>query len=118
MNRERSQDGQATVEFALVLPAVVIIVLLIFQVLVLGRDYLVLVDVTREAARGAAVDRSGNDANEAVDRGLPGAHLELQRHGETITATVHYTAKTSLPIVGALLPDIAIQRSLTMWIEW
>ena len=100
------------------LPAVVIVVLLIFQVLVLGRDYLRVVDTTREAARAAAVDSTATRAARAVTRDLPGATLSLDRNGETITASVHYVAKTTLPIVGMLLPDVEMRRSLTMWIEW
>ncbi len=115
---DRSQDGQATVEFALVLPAVVIVVLLIFQVLVIGRDYIRVVDTTREAARAAVVDSTGADAMEAVRRELPGAGLTLQRNGPTMTATVRHVAKTSLPIIGLLVPDVPMQRSLTMRIEW
>ena len=113
----RPQGGQATVEFALVLPAVVIVVLLIFQVLVLGRDYLRVVDTTREAARAAAVDSTATRAVGAVTRDLPGATLSLDRNGETVTASVRYVAKTTLPIVGVLLPDVEMRRSLTMWIE-
>jgi Flp pilus assembly protein TadG len=116
--RRRSQRGQATVEFALVLPAVVIVMLLLFQVLAVGRDYLLVVHTTREAARAAAADPNGDDAVAVVQHSLPGARLALHRSGETITAEVRYAAKTDMPIVGRMLPDVDLRSALAMWIEW
>ncbi len=120
MKHRRSQRGQATVEFAIVLPAVVIVLLMVFQALVLGHDYLVVANAAREAARAATVDPTGLDAQTVVHRSLAGATVTLVREGgvgSMVRATVRYRAATSLPIVGAMVPDVWITNTVTMRVE-
>ncbi len=59
MNRRRIKDeqGQTMVEFALVLPLLLVIVFAIFQFGVLYNNYVTLTDATRVGARKAAVSR-------------------------------------------------------------
>jgi pilus assembly protein CpaE len=117
----RGERGQATVEFALVLPAVAIVVLLVFQAMVLGNQFLLVANAAREGARAAIVDPSGADARAAVARTLPGATLTIDRAGggagASLRATVRFHARTSLPFVGALLPDPWLSSTVTMRAE-
>ncbi len=118
--RHRSQRGQATVEFALVLPAVAIVVLLVFQAMVLGNQFLLVANAAREAARAAIVDPTGAGARAAVARTLPGASVVIDRTGGAgapLRATVRYHAHTSLPFIGPLLPDPWFTSTVTMRAE-
>jgi Flp pilus assembly protein TadG len=54
----RREDGQAVVEFALVLPLLLLILLGIVQFGSVFRDYIALTDATRVGARQASVSRS------------------------------------------------------------
>jgi len=116
----RRDRGQATVELALALPLVCLLLFGIVQVAVLGRDQLAVQLAAREAARAAAV------AADAADAGNAAAHravalrpltVEISESGGTVTATVRYTEHTDVPLIGALLPDIVITATVTMAIE-
>jgi hypothetical protein len=118
--RRRDGTGQATVELALLLPFVVMLILLVVQVLVDGRDYVLVVHAAREAARAQSVDPSGADATRAVARTLPGAQLELTRRahvGDPVQARVRFTVHTDVPLIGALLPDVSLSAAVTMRAE-
>lgn len=120
MQGRREERGQATVEFAIMLPGVVIVLLLIFQAMVIGHDYLLVVNASREAARAAAVDLSDQDALKAVRRTLPDAQLTITRTGGVGTplrAKVRWHAPTSLPFIGPLLPDPWLEATVTMRAE-
>jgi Flp pilus assembly protein TadG len=56
--RSRDEGGQALVEFALVLPLMLLILLGIVQFGTVFRDYIALTDATRVGARQASVARS------------------------------------------------------------
>ena len=114
------ERGQSTVEFALLLPAIAIVLLLVFQAIVLGNQFLLVANAAREAARAAIVDPSGNDARATVARTLPGATVVIDRTGGAGTpvhATVRFHAHTDLPFVGPLLPDPWFSSTVTMRAE-
>lgn len=56
--RARREDGQAYVEFALVLPLLLLIVMGIIQFGTVFKDYIALTDAVRVGARQAAISRS------------------------------------------------------------
>ena len=102
------------------LPAIVIVMLLLFQAMVIGHDYLLVVNAAREAARAATVDTSDQDAIAAVHASLPDAQVTIVRErgiGRPLHAHVKWHAPTSLPIVGALLPDPWLEFTVTMRTE-
>jgi hypothetical protein len=110
----RPDDGQAAVELALVLPAVVVLVLAIAQFALIARDELLVVHAAREAARAASVGSSGPDAALRV---LPGANVTISggtRVGDLVVATVSYRSVTGLPLVGPLIPDPWLRFRVTM----
>ena len=65
-------SGQATVEFALLLPLIVFAAMALLQVGLLVRDYLGVQHAAREAARVASVDPDPGGAARAARRTLPG----------------------------------------------
>ena len=68
--RAGADRGQSTVEFALVLPLVVMVLLLVVQVGLVVRDQVLVVHAAREAARAAAVGDSTTRC--AAPRPAPG----------------------------------------------
>jgi Flp pilus assembly protein TadG len=124
--RARSHDdrGQATVELALVLPLLVVLLLAILQIGLLGRDLVLVTHASREAARAAAVDP---DPGAAVAAARAAGGLAEERltvmvtgggdAGSRVQATVTYRARTEVPLIGALVGDRTIRSSTTMRVE-
>ena len=116
----RRERGQATVEFAFVLPLVVLAALAVIQVGLVVRDQLGVVHAAREAARVASVDPDRGAAVRAAHRTLPGAAVHVGdrgRVGDDISVTVEYHSVTSLPLVGVLFPDPDLRATATMRVE-
>jgi hypothetical protein len=112
--------GQATVEFALVLPLVVFAALTVIQVGLLVRDDLAVMHAAREAVRAASVEPDPARAVAAARRTLPGATVDVSARpevGEPITVDVSYRAVTDVPLVGALLPDPVLHARAVMRVE-
>jgi Flp pilus assembly protein TadG len=116
-SRER---GQATVEFALVLPILVLALMAVLQVALVVRDHVAVVNAAREAARQASVDSDPSAAQWAARRSLPHSHAEVGPRpsiGEPITVRVTYRSHTDLPLVGALFPDPLLESEIEMRVE-
>ena len=116
-SRER---GQATVEFALVLPVLVLALMAVLQVALVVRDHVAVVHAAREAARQASVDADPSAARQAARRSLPHADVEVgarPKIGEPITVRVTYRSHTDLPLVGALFPDPLLESEVVMRVE-
>ncbi len=115
----RGQSGQATVELALVLPAVVTVLLLVVQVGLLVRDRVLTVHAARSAARAVAVEPSASAARRAVAGS--GVDVRIALGGELRPgglATVTVTGRpTSLPIVGVVLAGVELRERLVVRVE-
>ncbi len=122
--RGRGCGGQAAVELALVLPLVAALLLAVVQVALVVRDQVLVVHAAREAARAAAVDPSPEAARRAAVAGAPlePARLQLQlgsgrSPGEPVDVTVSYRSPTFVPVIGPLLPDVAVRGRASMRVE-
>jgi Flp pilus assembly protein TadG len=116
-NGARSASGQATVEFALVLPVVLMLILALFQMALIARDQVLAAHSARVAAREASVGASGDRVQAAAESVLDDVEVDVKKGakvGDDVTVTVHYTSHTSLPIVGALFPDVEMEGKATM----
>jgi uncharacterized protein (UPF0333 family) len=112
--------GQATVEFAFLLPLVVLAALAVIQVALVVRDQMGVVHAAREAVRAVSVDADPDAAVRAAHRTLPRAEVRVSdrpRIGGEITVNVQYHSVTSLPLVGVLFPDPDLSASATMRVE-
>ena len=69
--------GQATVELALVLPVVVLLLMAVFQVAVVARDQVLTVQAARAAVREAAVDAGAAGCEAAARDVLDGAVVDV-----------------------------------------
>lgn len=114
--------GQATVELALLLPVVVLLVLLVVQAAVVARDQVQLTRATSAAARAAMVDPTESAARAAlsdVGRGLRLRGLELRGDrtpGGLLTVSV-VAAPTPVPLVGAALGWVRLKEKLVVRVE-
>jgi hypothetical protein len=108
------------VEFAFVLPLLVLGMLAIVQTGLVVRDQLGVVHAAREGVRAASVDPEPGRAVRAVHRVMPGADVHVGERPEVggeITVDVSYTSVTDLPLVGVLFPDPNLHASATMRVE-
>jgi Flp pilus assembly protein TadG len=120
VSRPPRERGQATVEFALVLPVIVLALLAVLQVALVVRDRVALVHAAREAARAASVDPDPSRPVRAAQRTLPGSFVKIGPRpdvGEPITVTVTYRSSTDLPLVGVLFPDPLFESRVVMRVE-
>jgi Flp pilus assembly protein TadG len=119
-NRRRiaSEQGQTAVEFALVAPFIVVLLLAVIQFAVAFHNYVTITDAARAGARRAIVARFGggnfDDAKQAVldaagnlDQGQlkqPGAidvsDPDGMIAGSLVTVTVKYPYTISIPLLG------------------
>lgn len=116
-----SDEGQAAVELALVLPLVAILLLALVQVALVVRDQVLVVHAAREAARAAAVDPTPRAARQAALAGAPLAgdrlSIELNGHpgrGRQVEVEISYRSPTDASIVGALFPDVVLRGRASM----
>ncbi len=120
----RRDHGQATVELALCLPVVCLLLLAVVQVGLVVRDQVLLIHAARESARTAAVDASPAAAQAAAVRAGP---LDARRlsvsvsggrsDGDDVRVVARYRSATDVPLVGALLGDVTLQAEVTMRAE-
>jgi len=111
------------VEFALLLPIVLLVLLAVVQVGVLARDRLLLEQAARAGARVAAVDPSAATVEDAVRAAAPALDasrlaITIERdgsRGSSVTVRVGYTAPTAGLLAGWLVPasvDLAAQATM------
>ena len=119
-----SDRGQATVEVALVLPVIAVLLLAVVQVGLVVRDQVLVTHAAREAARAAAVDPDPEAPGQAAaaaarlaphrlqvvvgERGAPGSRVRVE---------VAYVSPTRLPLVGPLVPDVRLTAEATIRVE-
>lgn len=125
MKRERRPDvsGSAAVEFALVLPLLLVVGLALLQVGLLAKDQLVLQEAARAGARQAAVSHDEERVRQAAIEA--GATLDRSRMAVAIdrapaadgpvTVTVTYDAPIAIPVVRWLFPtQVRLSARATM----
>lgn len=120
----RDERGQSTVELALCLPIVVIVLAVVVQVGLVASDHVKVWHAAREAARVAAVDPD----EAAISRAAAGAGLEpleitvepeelYRRQGEPVTVAVSYAPSTRVPAIGSLFEGLRLVAEASMRIE-
>lgn len=117
----RSEQAQSTVEFALVLPMIVFLLLGLLQAGLMLRDQLLVAGAAREAAREAAVSADGRRIEAAAHRAAPGLNLQLKvtrgrNRGDPARVEVSATP-SRLPLVGAAVARHRLSATATMRVE-
>ena len=115
------ERGQATVELALALPLLALLLLLVADVGLVVRDQVLVVQAAREAARQAAVDDDPQAARRAA---LATGPLDPTRLGVTATAAggrvtvvVSYRSAPNVPIIRGIAPVLRLEARCTMRLE-
>ena len=117
------ERGQASVELALCLPVVAVLLLVVVQAGLVVADQVAVVQAAREGARRAAVDPDPAAARHAALGGrlVPGqTTVSVERLGgrpPLARVTVRHRAATEVPLVGGLLPDVELASAATMAVE-
>ncbi len=111
----RGERASAAVEFALVLPLVLVMGLALVQVGLLVKDQLVLLGAARAGAREAAVDMDDAAARQVAEATASAGGLDpsalgvaVVREGGTgtpVEVTVSYHAPLAVPLVEWLFPS-------------
>lgn len=119
--RSQAESGQSSVELALCLPILFLLLMGLLQVVVIGRDFVQLTHAAREAAREAAVsDNRSAPRKAAVARSdLDPSRLNVavtgQRQGSRrVRAKLTYEVPTKVPVVGILVPDVTLEAEAAM----
>ncbi len=122
--RGRRQGGQATVELALLLPLVALLLIAMVQVAVVARDQVLVAHAAREAVRAAAVDDDVDAARRAAERAGPLAtdRLEVEVSGRDgvgsrVRVVVRYRVPLRLPLIGGSVSDVELSSQATMRVE-
>ncbi len=121
--RRASSDEQSTIELALCLPALVVVIGFMLEVGFVATDQVRVWHAAREAARVAAV--TGDSAailDAARGPGLDSASVVVtpggagRSQGGAVTAAVTMKHPASIPVIGKLL-GVVLEGSATMRIE-
>jgi len=122
--RRQREGGQATVEVALLLPLLALLLLAVVQVGLVVRDQVLVTHAAREAARAAAVDPQAAVARDGAEdaAGLDPDRLTAELSGSTdpggrLTVTIRYRSPTAVPLIGPLLGDRTLVAEATMRVE-
>ncbi len=118
-----SERGAAAVEFALVLPAVLLVLVAVVEVAVLARTQLELVQAAREGAREAATVPDPSRTVAAVQASLgpelgKRARVNVRRPamvGERAEVSVRLPYRVAAPLMGGL--SLHLQARATMRVE-
>ena len=117
------EDGSAVVEFALVLPLILLVALAMVQLAIVGRDRLILEHAARAGAREAAVDPDDAAVRSVVATALSpldvaDVSISVERggaFGAPVVVRVAYDAPVALPVAGWLLPSsVHLSADLSM----
>jgi len=107
--------GQATVEVALALPLVAVVLLVVLQIALVERDAVALTAAARAAARRVMVDPGVAGARDAAVREtrLDARRLSVTVSGDTAvggyaTVVVRYRSPTDVPLVGSFVGDVEL----------
>ena len=117
----RSERGQSSVELALVMPLVALLLLALLQVGVMVKDQLLVLGAAREGVREAIVNRDRGQIEAAARAAAPGLDLTLQVQRGTERgdpARVEVSAKPMrLPLVGSMVSRVTLRAGATMRLE-
>jgi len=126
--RIENERGQTMVEFAIVVPLLLVIVFGIFQFGVLYNDYVALTDATRVGARKAAVSRHEANPEAEAEAALRDAAVGLTQddlevvvdataweHGEDVTVSASYPYEVNL--LGLVVASGELESETTERVE-
>lgn len=129
MKRLRNQKGQALVEFAVVLPVLLLLVMGIAQFGMLLSSYLTLENAAREAARAGIIGSTDTEIEEVITTSSPNLEKEKltiditpsegsRTSGESLTVNLTYKYDLTVPVISSLFGNVVeLNAETSMRIE-
>jgi Flp pilus assembly protein TadG len=123
--RSKGQRGQSSLEFALVLPLLLLVILVLAQLGILLFSHLILVQAARDGVRegvvtndnGAIIEKVRNSAalldQSRVKITISPASSQSRGIGDSLTVSVQYQVSTVFPGLDRILPSFFTIRSST-----
>ncbi len=122
--RPEGEWGQSTVELALCLPVVALVLTAVIEIVLLGGDQVRLWHAAREAARVAAVDGDEAHIEDAATRSGPddisiavAPRGAGRRQGEPVRVSLRHNPGARVPLIGLLFENLTLTADATMRIE-
>jgi Flp pilus assembly protein TadG len=95
-----AEDGQALVEFALVLPLLVLVLFGVIQFGIAFNNYVTLTDAVRAGARSAAVSRFATSPGAEAEDAVRDAAVNLDQDKLSVTVTSSWNRGEDVRVVG------------------
>ena len=117
--RAVSQSGQATIEFALVLPVVAVVAVGLLQVGVSVANQLAVELAAREGARAASVsaDVAGAATRAAARTTSLDVTVEARAAGEVVAVRVEFVDDVTIPFIGRFIGPLRHSATAFMALE-
>ena len=117
MKSLKNQEGQALVEFALILPILLLLVMGILQFGMMLNSYLSIENASREGARAGIIGSSDSEIKSTVIATSPSLDPNIvivtitpteanRKSGETLTVKVTYNYILNVPIISSLFNNV------------
>lgn len=125
----KNEKGQALVEFAIILPILLLLVMGILEFGMMLNSYLTIQNLTREGARLGIVGGTDLEIHNLIIQISPNltpadlivtvTPIETSRHsGDTLTVTVTYNYHMTVPIISTLFSKVlSLKAQTSMRIE-
>jgi Flp pilus assembly protein TadG len=113
-------SGQATVELALVMPLIIVLLLIILNVGLVVRDQLAVWHAASAGARAASISPESPDVvQQAVEAEvqLRPLRLHIVRDEQLITVEVQYPRTINLWMIKHIVPPLTLSASITMHVQ-
>jgi len=120
----KNQKGQAMVEFAIVLPILLLLVMGIFQFGMMLNSYITISNASREGARAGIIGSSDEEITQLIIATSPvleapnltvniTPNSDARKSGETLTVNVAYNYKLTVPIISSLFNNVVVLKGQT-----
>jgi hypothetical protein len=120
----RNEKGQSLVEFAILLPILLLLLMGILEFGIILNSYLTINNASREGARLGIVSGSNIEINELITNISPNLDtanlivnitpLEgIRTSGETITVEIIYNYQVIIPIISNILNNVVVLKAQT-----
>lgn len=125
----RDDKGQSLVEFAIILPILMLLVMGIIEFGMMLNSYLAIQNASREGARYGIIGTSNGDIQNLVASTSPSLNSSYltvditpndgsRKSGDTLTVKVSYEYHLTVPIISSLLGDsVTLTAQTSMRIE-
>lgn len=124
MGKMKNQDGQALVEFAVVLPVLLLLIMGIAQFGMAFSSYLTLENASRDATRAGIIGYSDEEIHDVISTFSPGLESDKltititpsdgsRTSGDTLTVKLTYNYELTVPIISSIFSNMIVLNTET-----